>query len=440
MALSAPRVARWLVILAALTAAAAAVAWLVRAHNAVSPPSRAAFAGRRGAAAGRVQPVSVAAVERRDIALTVSAIGSIAPASTAVVHPQVDGELRALHYVEGQPVRAGQLLAEIDPRPFQIALKQAEGQLERDRATLANARLDLQRYQDLLAKDAAPRQQADTQAALVGQLQGTVRADEAALDNARLQLSYTRVVAPIAGLAGLAQADLGNIVHGSDPNGLVTIAQTQPASVVFAVPDANLSRIRARLAAGAALRVEAWDRAQQTLLAQGSVSSTDNAIDASTGTIRVKARFPNADNALFPNQSVNVRLQLDVLAGATAVPAAAVQRGAPGSYVYAVDDGGTARLVRVEVAAVDGDWAAVQGALQPGERVVIDGADRLRDGAPVEVIEPVAPGARAARAGSAASAGRAAHAGTASAAESATSEASSAPGERRHRRAAAPAP
>ena len=328
--------------------------------------------------------------------VSVNAIGSIAAANTAVVHSRVDGELTSINFTEGQPVHAGQLLAVIDPKPFQIAVNQAQGQLARDQALLRNAQLDLQRYRDLLAKDAAPKQQADTQESLVQQLQGTVLSDQATLANAQLQLSYTRVVAPISGLAGLKQADLGNLVHASDTNGLLTIAQTQPAALVFAVPDAQLPRIRSQLKAGVVLRVEAFARDQKTLLAEGQVASTDNTIDATTGTIRVKAMFPNADAALFPNQFVNVRLQLDTLAGATVVPSAAVQRGAPGLFVYAVGDDGTVSLRKITVRQTDGDWTAVEGELQPGERVVTDGADRLRDGAKVEVIEPAkaAPGER----------------------------------------------
>ena len=337
-----------------------------------------------GAAA---QPVSVQAVQQRDVRVLVNAIGSIVAANTAVVHTQVDGVLQALHFKEGQPVRAGQGLAQIDPQPFQIALVQAQGALTRDQALLRNAQLDLKRYRDLLAKDAAPAQQVDTQAALVQQLQGTVLADQAGVDNAKLQLSYTHVVAPISGLAGLKQADLGNNVHASDTNGLVSITQTQPVNVVFAVPESRLPRIRQQLQAQAKLRVEAWDQDQKTLLAVGQVASTDNAIDPTTGTIRIKAMFPNKDNSLFPNQFVNVKLQLDTLSAALAVSSAAVQRGAPGTFVYVVDNDSVVSLRKVTVGSTDGDWTAVQGDLKAGERVVVDGADRLRDGAKVQVIE-----------------------------------------------------
>ena len=349
-----------------------------------------AFRPRSGA-----QPVSIGVVQQRDMPVRVEAIGTIAAANTAVVHAKVSGELKAIYFAEGQPVRAGQVLALIDPRPFEIAQAQARGQLARDQAQLRNAQLDLERYRDLIAKDAAPKQQLDTQLALVGQLQGTLLSDQAAVDSASLQLSYTRVVAPIAGLAGLKQADLGNVVNPADANGLVSIAQTQPAAVVFAVPAAQTPRIREQLRAGVPLRVEAWDGERNTMLAEGRVASNDNTIDVATGTVRLKALFPNTDDRLFPNQPVHVRLQIDTLRGALAVPSAAVQRGAPGSYVYAVADDGSVALRRVAVAATDGDASAVQGDLRAGDKVVIDGADRLRDGAKVEVIAPAAASAPA---------------------------------------------
>ncbi|MBI3347080.1 MAG: MdtA/MuxA family multidrug efflux RND transporter periplasmic adaptor subunit [Burkholderiales bacterium] len=353
--------------------------------------SAASAAGKSGSGGGRFgrsgpQPVSVGTVQRRDINVAIDAIGSIASANTAVVRAKVSGELRAIYFSEGQPVKAGQLLALIDPRPYEIARDQAQAALARDQAQLENARADLARYKDLVAQEAAPRQQLDTQQALVRQLEATLLSDKAALDNARLQLSYTRVTAPIAGQAGLKQADLGNTVTPGDANGLLSIAQTQPAAVVFAVPDARLARIRQQLADKQPLAVQAWDREHKQLLAEGRVASTDNAIDASTGTIKVKALFANKDGGLFPNQFVNVRLQLDRMKDVLVVPTAAVQRGAPGTFVYAIADGQVA-LRRVTVLAADGDSTAVQGELKPGEQVVTDGADRLRDGGKAEVIK-----------------------------------------------------
>lgn len=391
-------------IVAAVVAVGLAGWWLKGRVGDVAQGSGAAASSAAGAGGGRPpggrfgrsgpQPVSVAAVQRRDLAVAVDAIGSIAAANTAVVRAKVSGELKAIYFKEGQAVKAGQALALIDPRPFEIARDQALAAQARDQAQLENARADLARYKDLVAKEAAPRQQLDTQQALVRQLEATLLSDKAALDNARLQLSYTRVTAPISGQAGLKQADLGNNITPSDANGLLSIAQTQPAAVVFAVPDARLARIRQQLADKQALPVQAWDREHKQMLAEGHVASTDNAIDASTGTIKVKALFANQDNALFPNQFVNVRLQLDTLKNVLVVPTAAVQRGAPGTFVYAVADG-QVTLRRVQILATDGESTGVRGELKPGDQVVIDGADRLRDGGKAEVIKAPAGGAAA---------------------------------------------
>lgn len=331
--------------------------------------------------------MSLAEVRRQDIRITVAAIGTIAAANTALVKPKIEGELKAIHFQEGQWVKAGDLLAEIDARPFQIALAQAQGQLTRDQAQLQNARLDLERFRELLGKDGIAKQQVDTQDALVRQLQGTVQANQAAVDNAQLQLSYTRITAPISGRVGLKQVDLGNVVRPSDIQGLVSISQTQPVNVVFAVPDGNIPLIAGKLKAGAPLGVEAWDRDFKLKLADGKVGSTDNAIDASTGTIKLKALFANADGGLFPNQSVNVRLQLGTDEGTLAVPGAAVQRGAQGAYVYVLKPDTTVALRTVQTGALDGDWIGVRGNLKAGERVVVDGAERLRDGSSVAIVE-----------------------------------------------------
>lgn len=343
-------------------------------------------AGVRRLGGNAVQPVSVQAARRQDIRVTVNAIGSIAASNTAVVHVQVTGVLQSLAFKEGQQVQAGQLLAQIDPRAFQAALAQAEGALARDKAQLDGARVDLARYGDLMAKDAIPKQELDTQVALVAQLDGAVKLDQAAVDTARLQLSYTRVTARIGGRVGLKQVDLGNVVQPTDANGIVSITQTRPIALVFAVPSANVPLITARLHANEVVPVEAWDRGGKTRLAVGQVASLDNAIDPTTDTIKVKALFPNADDALFPNQAVSVVLQLDTLHDVLAVPQAAVLRGAQGFYVYAVNADGSVSTRVVKPGAVDRNWMAVEGAVQPDDSIVIDGVDRLRDGAKVEVI------------------------------------------------------
>ena len=345
---------------------------------------------RRFGGANRVQPVSVMAARKQDVKVVLSAIGNISALNTATVRARVDGELKAIRFKEGQLVKAGALLAEIDPRTYQIALAQVQGQLARDQSLLKNAQLDLARYKDLLAKDSIARQQVDTQEALAGQLTATVQTDQAQVDNAKLQLSYTKITAPITGRLGLKLADLGNIVRASDAAGIVTITQTQPISVVFAVPEANLAQITRKLKGTDPLTVEAWDREQRNVLATGKVSTTDNAIDAVTGTIKVKAEFANADGTLFPNQFVNIKMQVNTLEDALAVPSTAVQRGAQGTFVYMVKPDSTVAVRRVRIGTTEGEWVSVQGDLAAGDKVVTDGADRLREGAKVEVIAPAA--------------------------------------------------
>ena len=345
-----------------------------------------------GDGGGKPTPVSTAQVRRMDLVLTVQALGTMTAINTAVVRSQVDGVLKALRFTEGQLVQAGQLLAEIDARAFEAQLNQAQGQLARDNAQLLNAQLDLQRYQDLLKKDAIARQQVDTQAALVSQLQGTVQADQAQLESAKLQLSYTRVTAPISGRLGLKQAELGSLVRASDPNGLVSITQTQPMAVVFAVPEMHVPLIMRKLKSAQALVVQAWDRERKQKLASGRVSTTDNAIDIATGTLKLKALLDNRDGQLFPNQFAQIELQLDTLKNTLAVPTASVQRGAQGNFVLVVQSDGTVKSVPVQLLSVQDDWQAFKAdELNEGDSVVTDGADRLRSGSKVEVVKAAKP-------------------------------------------------
>ncbi len=361
------------------------------------------FGGPPGAGGGQAQPVSVGLVQRRDMPVLVSAIGTMNARATAVVRTKVAGELTALHLREGQEVKAGQLLAQIDPRSYQASVDQLQGSLQRDQALLKNAELDLQRYQQLQAQDSIASQQVDTQAALVRQYQGQVAADQAQLANARLQLSYTRITAPIAGRLGLRSADLGNVLNPSDAAGLVSITQVRPIDALFAVPEAHLPALRARRVQGAAVPVQLWDKDNKTLLAQGEVSAIDNAVDVATGTVKIKAAFANEDGQLYANQFVNVRLQLDLLAQALTVPAAALQNNA----VYVVQDDGTVTQRRLRTLAADGERVAVQGDLPEGAQVVTDGLDRLREGAKVQVIDAQAAADKAAQAAQQASARRA---------------------------------
>jgi multidrug efflux system membrane fusion protein len=345
-----------------------------------------------GDSSGRSTAVSTDVVKRMDMVLTVQALGTMTAMNTAVVRSQVDGVLKSLRFTEGQQVQAGQLLAEIDARAFEAQLNQALGQLARDNAQWLNAQLDLQRYQDLLKKDAIARQQVETQAALVSQLQGTVQANQANVDNARLQLSHTRVTAPISGRLGLKQAELGSLVRASDPNGLVSITQTQPMAVVFAVPEMHVPLIMRKLKSGQALPVQAWDRERKQRLASGRVNTTDNAIDVTTGTLKLKASLDNRDGQLFPNQFAQIELQLDTLKNTLVVPSASVQRGAQGSMVLVIQADSTVNAVPVQLLSAQDDWQAVQSdALKEGDSVVTDGADRLRSGSKVEVVKAAKP-------------------------------------------------
>jgi len=333
-----------------------------------------------------VQPVSASEVAVKDMPLWINAIGTATPRNLVTVKTRVDGELFRVYFTEGQMVKKGQLLAEIDPRPLQTTLTQANGQLARDSALLKNAQLDLQRYRDLWAKDSIAKQTLDTQEALVRQYEGTVENDRGVVQSAKLQLSYTRITAPVSGRIGLRLSDPGNQIKTTDTTGLATIAQIEPMTVVFSVPEVSLPEITRRMATGEALKVEAWDRDQKNRLATGKLLTVDNQIDTTTGTVKLKAVFDNADHSLFPSQFLNIRLLLGIQKGATVVPTAAILKGTQGSYVYTVDAEGTVKYVAVTPGAMDGDLTAVGGALQPGASVVIDGADKLRDGGKAEVI------------------------------------------------------
>jgi len=342
--------------------------------------------------------VTVAEARRQDIRVTIDAIGTVVARRTAVVQPRVDGELLSLHFDEGQLVKSGQLLAKIDPVPFRIALAQAEAALARDEAQLASARRDFERFKGLLARDAIARQQVDNQQALVAQLDATVRAGKALVEEARLQLSYTEVKAPIGGVAGLRRIDPGNRVRASDTEGIVTIVQVRPVDVVFSVPEAALPRLRAARASGREVAVTLFDRDGLTPLADGRLSTVDNAIDPTTGSIRAKAEFANEDRSLFPNQFVNVRIELEVLPDRLAVPVAAVQRTNQGTSLSVVTPDMTLATRPIVTGERDRDWIEVRGEIEEGERVVVDGAERVPAGARVRIAgQGSAPGAETAR-------------------------------------------
>jgi len=374
---------RWWWI-AAVVALIAVGLWV---RTRVRPEEPAAGVPPAGAAA-RAIPVVAVPAQTGDIPVVLNAIGTVTPRANVTVRSRVDGQLVSVRYREGQEVHAGDLLAEIDPRPFQVQLEQAQGQLARDEAQLANARVDLARYRKLVAQDSIPKQQLDTQESLVRQYEAALGVDRAAVDQAKLQLDYARITAPVDGRLGLRLVDVGNMVHATDTGGLVTITQTAPIDVVFTIPEDSLPPVLDKVRAGGELTVEAYDREGDRLLATGRLLTLDNAIDPTTGTVRLKGEFPNRDEALFPNQFVNVRLVVDVRRGVTIVPSTAVHAGADGPFAYVVGPNATAETRPVEVGVKEGGETEIASGLAPGDAVVVDGGDALRDGAKVAVRSP----------------------------------------------------
>jgi multidrug efflux system membrane fusion protein len=343
-----------------------------------------------GGGGGRVptataQAVRTAPVVTGDLPLYLNGLGTVTPLATVTVKTQIAGTLQAVGFTEGQIVKQGDFLAQIDPRPYQVALEQAKGTLAHDQGLLAQAKSDLARYQQLTRQDSISKQQAEDQVFLVQQYTGTVAADQGTVDSALLNLTYCHITAPVTGRVGLRQVDAGNYVQTSDANGLVVITQLQPISVIFTLPEDDVPQVMKRLAAGATLPVTAFDRSNTTQLATGTLATVDNQIDTTTGTVKLRASFDNADNALFPSQFVNARLLVDTLHDTVIVPTPAVQRGAPGTYVYVVNADDTVSVQPIKIGPADGDRTAVTSGLKPGQQVVIDGADRLRDKAKVTV-------------------------------------------------------
>ncbi|MDB5775007.1 MAG: multidrug transporter subunit MdtA [Herbaspirillum sp.] len=381
-----------IIVILALIVVLAAIWWLVRHHTATQAATRAAARGGPPAAVG------VTTIARRDVPLTLTALGTVNSTYTVTVHSRVDGQLDKVHFTEGQMVKQGQLLAELDPRPYLAALTQAQGQLQRDQALLRNAELDLARYRQLLAQNSIAKQLVDTQEALVQQNQGTVKLDQGAVDNAKLQYDYSRITAPVSGRVGLRLVDPGNVVHASDTTGVVVITQNQPINVVFALPEVSLSQVLQAMRDNSSLAVEAWDRDNRHKLADGNLLAIDNQLNVTTGTVNLKARFANDRQQLFPNQFVNIHLQLGDRPDAVTVPTVALQLGAGGSYVYAVNDDQTVSMKKVGIGPVSGDDTIVEQGLQVGQKVVIDGLDKLREGAKVRVIDRAAQNSAAAAA------------------------------------------
>lgn len=342
-------------------------------------------------------PVVAAHARAGDKGVYLTGLGTVTALRTVTVRTQVDGQLVTVAFKEGQLVRAGELLAQIDPRPFQVQLAQAEGQSAKDAATLNNARVDLARYQALVEQDAVPKQQLDTQVSTVQQLEATLKSDQAQIDSARLNLTYARITSPVEGRIGLRLVDPGNIVHPTDANGLAVITERQPIAVVFTVPQDSLPDLQKQMAAGRQLTVDAYDRGLETRLASGSLSAIDSQIDPTTGTIKLKATFANAHDELFPNQFVNARVTVDTIRNAVIVPAAAIQRGPQRTFVYLVTAANAVEARDVAVTLTDNDETVVSSGLSAGDVVVTDGVERLQPGAKVAVRFAEAPPTRSGR-------------------------------------------
>ncbi|HZT32471.1 MAG TPA: MdtA/MuxA family multidrug efflux RND transporter periplasmic adaptor subunit [Bryobacteraceae bacterium] len=390
---SSSRLGRWL-FLAALAGAAAYYYYgprLKPPQPAASAPARAGF--RRGPG---IIPVVTAKAQRGNIGVYFNGLGVVTPIYTVTVKSRVDGQLMQVLYTEGQPVRAGDLLVEIDPRPFEVQLTQAQGQLMRDQALLANARVDLARYQTLLKQNAIPEQQLATQQALVAQYEGAVKADQGQVDSARLNLVYCRITSPITGRVGLRLVDPGNIVHANDANGLLVITQVDPISVIFTIAEDQLPAVREKLRAGRKLRVDAYDREMKNRLAQGVLQTLDNQIDQTTATLRLRAMFDNKNDALFPNQFVNARLLVEEKSGVTLVPNGAIQRNSQATYVWLVKPDQTVAVRTVTVGTVEADQAEILSGVAPGDVLVTDGVDKLQEGSKVSTRANTEGGARGA--------------------------------------------
>jgi membrane fusion protein, multidrug efflux system len=377
-----------------LLAATLLSAVLIARHFSHKPQPTPGGSGVGAGGQGGPVPVSVATTSYGDIQLRLPALGTVTPLATVTVRTQISGILQTIAFTEGQLVHQGDLLALIDPRPYEAAVQQMQGNLRHDQALLANAKIDLQRYEGLVKEDSIAVQQLDTQRALVSQYAGTIESDEGQLKTAQVNLAYTRIASPLSGRVGLRQVDQGNYVTAGDANGIVVVNQVQPITVIFPIPEDNVPALMRRLHDGATLTVEAYDRTNSAKIAEGKLLTLDNAIDTTTGTVKLRAQFNNADGALFPNQFVNVQLLQELLQHQIIIPNSAVRRGAPSgvvtTFVYVVNSDHTVAVRPVTLGVVDGERVAVNSGLTAGEIVVTEGGDRLRAGAQVMLPQSAA--------------------------------------------------
>ncbi len=383
----------WVVFLLSIAGLTGYAVW--RAGMPAGAPAGQGTKGGRGGGRGGGRfgglgpvPVVVSKASRTSIPVYLNGLGNVTAFYTVTVKSRVDGQLMKVNFNEGDFVKEGQVLLEIDPRPFEVQLELAQGTLAHDQALLDNAKLDLARYKQLLETNAIPKQQLDTQVALVAQYEGTIKQDLANIDSAKLNLTYAKITAPITGVLGLRLVDPGNIVHASDPNGMVVITQLQPIAALFTIPEDNLPQVTQKLRAGVHLSVDAFNRDNSKKVASGMLTTLDNQIDSTTGTSKLKAVFDNKDNALFPQQFVNVRLLVDTLTNQLVVPNVAIQNGQQDTFVYVVDDDSKVHLKTVQVGVATDTVSDILKGLSDGDRVVVDGTDRLIEGAPVRIRKP----------------------------------------------------